>query len=108
MKKIALICLLLVIAVGAFGQWDYYGPLYESLFEGTVYDVQQYGQGWLLAILTTRHDGTFYTASPLGVLWVDRPIVNDGDLIKIKATFNGVWELQGYQVPIFQGKEHKP
>jgi hypothetical protein len=55
-------------------------------------------------VFTSYEVDGYFLHSPV-MLWFDeRPIVNDGDLIKVSTLYYGQWEHQGRVVPTFKVK----
>lgn len=108
MKKVLIILVLLCVAVTSFG-WDYFAYYYEEAeigtqeeVTGTVVAVFPYNQVWVVVVMTTDMDGAQYYASPVGLLFAERPKGwNLGDTYTVTGAFNGVWDSDGI-LPTFR------
>lgn len=99
MKKFTLVIVLCILASTAYGL-DWYGYLFDEFqvskeehIIGSVVDVFPAGQVWAVVAFTSAPVQGYLTASPVALLYAERPIVNDGDTIEGDFIYNGNWEV---------------
>jgi hypothetical protein len=110
MKKMLLVCVLVLLAVSAFGEWDYFAFVYDNVaigsiheIEGTVAHVKPFGGYWLTIIYTCAESNGYYQTGEVGYLTKKRTINwNPGTRVVFAAVFNETWERDGTFLPTFR------
>ncbi len=109
MKKVFLICLLVLITASAFS-WDYFGFVYDDVaigstheIEGTVAHVARFNGYWLTIVYTCAEVDGYYQTGEVGYITKKRIVNwNPGTRVVFTAAFNETWERDDTFLPTFR------